>query len=144
MSTPPPPPQTFKILCIKCHTSRPLHSLLDRMCCWFFIDVLLNYVFAFAFLFFVVSKVLSFLLVLLLIFFFFFMFFSGSRSGACSVSNPGLLAKYACIAKYACFNASNTYLLIQKSSLSFTLTDSFSSVVSGASSRSHLNVACRG
>ena len=61
------------------------------------------------------------------------------------MSNPGLLAKYACMATYACFNANNTYLLIQKSSLSLILTDSFSSVVRGASSlRGHLNVACRG
>ena len=43
-------PQTFKSVCIKCHTSRPLNSLLDRMCCWFFIDVLPNSVFAFPFL----------------------------------------------------------------------------------------------
>ena len=26
-------PQTFKSVCIKCHTSQPLNSLLDRMCC---------------------------------------------------------------------------------------------------------------
>ena len=39
-------PQTFKSVCIKCHTSRPLNSLLDPfMCCWFFIDVLPNSVF---------------------------------------------------------------------------------------------------
>ena len=44
-------PQTFKSVCIKCHTSRPLNSLLDRMCCWFFIDVVPNSVFAFPFLF---------------------------------------------------------------------------------------------
>ena len=42
--------------------------------------------------FFVVSEVLSFMLVVLLIFFFFF--FPGPRSGACSVSDPGLLAKF--------------------------------------------------
>ena len=29
-------PQTFKSVCIKCHTSWPLNSLLDHMCCWFF------------------------------------------------------------------------------------------------------------
>ena len=74
---------------IKCHTSQPLNSLLDRMCCWFFIDVLPNSVFAFPFLFFVVSKVLSFMLVVLLIV---ISFFSGPRSGACFVSDPGLLA----------------------------------------------------
>ena len=45
-------PQTFKGMFIKCHTSRPWISLLDRMCCWFFIDVLPNSVFAFPFLFF--------------------------------------------------------------------------------------------
>ena len=28
-------PQTHKSVCIKCHTSRPLTCLLDRMCCWF-------------------------------------------------------------------------------------------------------------
>ena len=44
-------PQTFKSVCIKCHTSWPLNSLLDHMCCWFFINVLPNSVFAFAFLF---------------------------------------------------------------------------------------------
>ena len=44
-------PQTFKSVCIKCHASPPLNSLLDRMCCWFFIDVLPNFVFALAFLF---------------------------------------------------------------------------------------------
>ena len=44
-------PQTFKSVCIKCHTSRPLNSLLDRMCCWFFNDVLPKSVFALAFLF---------------------------------------------------------------------------------------------
>ena len=44
-------PQTYKSVSIKCHTSRPLNSLLDRMCCWFFIDVLPNSVFALAFLF---------------------------------------------------------------------------------------------
>ena len=43
--------QTLKSVCIKCHTSPPLNSLLDRMCCWFFIDVLPNSVFALAFLF---------------------------------------------------------------------------------------------
>ena len=32
-------------MCIKCHTSRPLNRLLDRMCCWFFIEVLPNSVF---------------------------------------------------------------------------------------------------
>ena len=26
-------PQTFKSVCIKCHTSPPLNNLLDRMCC---------------------------------------------------------------------------------------------------------------
>ena len=76
---------------IKCHTSRPLNSLLDRMCCWFFIDVLPNSVFAFPFLFFVVSKVLSFMFVVLLIV---ISFFSGPRSRACFVSDPGLLAKF--------------------------------------------------
>ena len=84
-------PQTFKGVFIKCHTSRPLDSLLDRMCCWFFIDVLPNSVFAFPFLFFVVSKVLSFMFVVLLIV---ISFFSGPRSGACFVSDPGLLAKF--------------------------------------------------
>ena len=44
-------PQTFKSVCIKCHISRPLNCLLDRMCCSFFIDVLPNSGFAFAFLF---------------------------------------------------------------------------------------------
>ena len=44
-------PQTFKGVCIKCHTSWPLNSLLDHMCCWFFIDVLPNSVFAITFLF---------------------------------------------------------------------------------------------
>ena len=62
-------PQTFKSVCIKCHTSRPLNSLLDRMCCWFFIDVLPSSVYAFPYLFFVV---LSFLLAVLLINFSFF------------------------------------------------------------------------
>ena len=93
-------PQTFKSVCIKCHTSRPLNSLRDRVCGWFFIDVLCSFpnsVFAFpflffffSFLFFVVSEVLSFMLVVLLVFF----FFSGPRSGACSVNGPGLLAKF--------------------------------------------------
>ena len=82
-------PQTFKSVCIKCHTSRPLNSLLDRMCCWFFIDVLLNSVFALAFLF------LSFLSIVILVSCITnFLFFSGPRSGACSVSDPGLLAKF--------------------------------------------------
>ena len=54
-------PQTYKSLSIKCHTSPPLNSLLDRMCCWFFIDVLLNSVFALAFLF------LSFLSIVILV-----------------------------------------------------------------------------
>ena len=31
-----PPPQTYKSVCINCHTTRPLTSLLHRMCCWFF------------------------------------------------------------------------------------------------------------
>ena len=53
--------------------------------------VLTNSVFASVF--FVVSTVFSFLLVVLLIFFSFF-FFSGPRSGASSVSDPGLLAKF--------------------------------------------------
>ena len=129
-------PQTFKSVCIKCHTSRPLNSLLDRMHSWFFIDDFPNSVFAFAFLFgqcktqtadycfhhanenvttivplfsnpknnspqsafytapflFLSSLkyVLSFLLVVLLIFF----FFSGPRSEACSVNDPGLLAMF--------------------------------------------------
>ena len=44
--------QAFNSVSIKCHgTSRPLNSLLDRMCCRFFIDVLPNFVFAFPFLF---------------------------------------------------------------------------------------------
>ena len=44
--------QAFNSVTIKCHgTSRPLNSLLDRMCCRFFIDVLPNFVFAFPFLF---------------------------------------------------------------------------------------------
>ena len=43
-------PQIFKSVC-KCHTSRPLNNLLDRVCCWFLIDVLPNSVFAFPFLF---------------------------------------------------------------------------------------------
>ena len=70
-------PQTFKSVCIKCHTSPPLNSLLDRMCCWFFIDVLRNSVFALAFLF------LSFLSIVIFVrcitnflFFFLFLFFS--------------------------------------------------------------------
>ena len=72
-------------------TSRLLNSLLDRMCCSFLIDVLPNSGFAFPLLFVVVSKVLSFLLVVLLIF---FSFFSGPHSGAFSMSDPGLLAKF--------------------------------------------------
>ena len=64
-------PQTFKSMCVKCHTSRPLNSLLDRICCWFFIDVLPNSVFAFPVLLLSFLTVLSFLLVVLLIFFFF-------------------------------------------------------------------------
>ena len=28
-------PQTYKSVSIKCHTSPPLNSMLDRMCCWF-------------------------------------------------------------------------------------------------------------
>ena len=45
-------PQTFKSVSIKCHISPPFNSLLDPfMCCWFFIDVLPNSVFASAFLF---------------------------------------------------------------------------------------------
>ena len=44
-------PQTLKSVCIKCHTSPPLNSLLDRMSCQFFIDVLPYSVFAFLFLF---------------------------------------------------------------------------------------------
>ena len=82
--------QTFVSVCIKCHTSPPLNSLLDRMCCWFFIDVLRNSVFALAFLF------LSFLSIVIfvrcitnfLFFFAFSFFFSGTRSGTCSVSDP--------------------------------------------------------
>ena len=81
--------QTFKSVCIKCHTSRPLNSLLDRMCCCFFIDVLPNSVLAFAFLF------LSFLNIVILVSCItnFLVCFSGTRSGACSVIYPGLLAK---------------------------------------------------
>ena len=26
-------PQTFKTVCVKCHSCRPLSSLLDKMCC---------------------------------------------------------------------------------------------------------------
>ena len=138
MSTTPPPPRPLRF-CVLSATLVGHYTACSIVCVVDFLSMSSPILFLhFHFFFFVVSKVLSFLLVLLLIFFFFFMFFSGSRSGACSVSNPGLLAKYAC------FDANNTYLLIQKSSLSFTLTDSFSSVVSGASSRSHLNVACRG
>ena len=69
-------PQTFKSVCIKCHTSRPLNSLLDRMCCWSFIDVLPNSVFAFPFFFLFVSKVLSVILVSCISNFLFFFFFS--------------------------------------------------------------------
>ena len=53
-------PQTFKGVFIKCHTSRPLDSMLDRMCCWFFIDVLPNSVFAFPFLFFFFLSILKY------------------------------------------------------------------------------------
>ena len=81
-------PQTFKSVCIKCHTSRPLNSLLDRMCCWFFNDVLPDSVFALAFLF------LPFLNIVILVSCITNFFFSGTRSGACSVSDPGLLAKF--------------------------------------------------
>ena len=60
--------QAFNSVSIKCHgTSRPLNSLLDRMCCRFCFCISIS--------FFVLSKVLSFLLVVLLIFFFFFFFF---------------------------------------------------------------------
>ena len=69
-------PQTFKSVCIKCHSSRPLNSLLDRMCCL-------------AFLFLSFLKCCHSLLVVLLIF-----FFSGTRSGACYVSDPELLTKF--------------------------------------------------
>ena len=83
-------PQTFKSVYIKCHTSRPLISLLDRMCCCFFIDVFRNSVFALAFLF------LSFLSIVILVSCItnFLLSFSGTRSGDCSVSDPGLLAKF--------------------------------------------------
>ena len=84
------PPQPLKSVCIKCHTSLPLNSLLDHMCCWFFNNVLRNSVFELAFLF------LSFLNIVILVSCItnFPFFFSGTRSGACSVSDPGPLAKF--------------------------------------------------
>ena len=87
-------PQTLKSVCIKCHTSPPLNSLLDRMCCWFFIDVLPNSVFALAFLFLSFLSIVIFVSCITNFPFFFSFLFSGTRSGACSVSDPGLLAKF--------------------------------------------------
>ena len=32
-------PQTFKSVCMKCHTSWALNSLLNHMCCWLFLSM---------------------------------------------------------------------------------------------------------
>ena len=69
-------PQTFKSVCIKCHTSPPLNSLLDRMCCRF-LSMSSAILFLHWHFFFCRFLVLSFLLDVLLTFFFFlFLFFS--------------------------------------------------------------------
>ena len=83
----------FRSVCIKCHTSQPLNSLLNNIVCVvdFLIDVLPNSVFALAFLF------LSFLSIVILVSCitnFLLFFSSGTCSGGCSVSDPGLLAKF--------------------------------------------------
>ena len=68
-------PQTYKSVSIKCHTSPPLNSMLDRMCCWF-LSMSSPILFLHWHFFFGRLLVLSFLLV------------------AHSVCDPGLLAKF--------------------------------------------------
>ena len=56
-------PQAFKSVCIKCHTSRPLNSLLDHYVLLIFYRCPPQFCFCISISFFVISKIFSFLLV---------------------------------------------------------------------------------